>query len=106
MDVNPVAQRLARLYGPSPPSADQNRGVASDGTSAEVASLPQSSSDGLVLSQLARDIPRVRQIVAGTPDVRTERVSKLQRDIRNGSYRVDIPRLASRLVFVLGPTPY
>ena len=41
---------------------------------------------------------RILQIVQDTPDVRQDKVVKLRKQIQQGSYKVDIGRIAERML--------
>ena len=50
------------------------------------------------LSSSAKDIQVAKAIVSGLPDVRDDRVQELKTRIEQGSYTVDISKLANKMV--------
>lgn len=59
----------------------------------------QSASDGLAVSSFAREMAAISSEMAKVPDVREDLVRDIKSRIDNGTYKVDIEGLASRLVW-------
>lgn len=59
----------------------------------------QQSVDGLAVSPFAREMANISAEMAKIPDVREDLVRDLKKQIENGTYKVDIDGLASRLVW-------
>lgn len=50
------------------------------------------------LSQRAQDIKKAKEIALATPDIREEKVAKLQKLIDDGKYKVDAKDIADKMV--------
>ena len=50
------------------------------------------------LSAAARDIQKIKKIIEGLPDVRTEKVQALQKQVEQGTYKVDSDKIAEKMV--------
>lgn len=57
-----------------------------------------SRSDSLELSSKARELNAARQAIAGTPEVRAEKIAKIRQALTNGTYRVDSRDIAHRML--------
>ena len=55
-------------------------------------------SDGVNLSERARDIKRFADLVAGMPDVRLERTEPIARAVGEGTYRVSEQDIAEKIL--------
>ncbi len=54
--------------------------------------------DSLEISSFGKDLQTVRQAVAGTPDIRDEKIAPIKASISAGTYNVDNSDFASRLI--------
>ncbi|OGQ98633.1 MAG: flagellar biosynthesis anti-sigma factor FlgM [Deltaproteobacteria bacterium RIFOXYD12_FULL_55_16] len=54
--------------------------------------------DRVVLSAGSLEAQKIRDILAQTPDVRTDRVQALKKEIARGEYQVDSFRLADKML--------
>jgi negative regulator of flagellin synthesis FlgM len=75
------------------------KGVEKQGSanaSREVSS--KTSADQINISDRAREIARISEIVRTTPDTRINRVEALKRAIDSGTYKMDSQKVAGRLL--------
>jgi len=59
---------------------------------------PVSRNDSLELSSKARELNAVRQVIAGTPEVRAGKIAQIKQAVTNGTYRVDSRDIAHRML--------
>ena len=57
-----------------------------------------SPTESVKLSQAAKEIQKIREIVEATPEIRTDKVGQLKREIEAGSYSVDADKVAERML--------
>jgi negative regulator of flagellin synthesis FlgM len=50
------------------------------------------------LSNKAKDIQKIKQVLDQTPEVREEKVQELKRQIENGSYAINPGRIADKML--------
>ena len=50
------------------------------------------------ISAQARDIQQAKKVIAGTPDVREERVRELKARIEQGTYKINTEKIAEKMV--------
>ena len=50
------------------------------------------------LSHTARDIQKIREIIEATPEIRTEKVGQLKREIEAGTYNVNADTVAEKML--------
>lgn len=74
----------------------QQRGAES--TERCTQSVQSTGPDVAVLSQRAQDILAAAKALAGTPEVRAEKVAELRRKIAAGAYEVDAEAVARKIV--------
>ncbi|MBE5880023.1 MAG: flagellar biosynthesis anti-sigma factor FlgM [Lachnospiraceae bacterium] len=55
-------------------------------------------SDKLQISMLGKDIQTAKQALAGTSDIREERIAALRTEIQNGTYEVSAESFADKLL--------
>ena len=103
MDLNPLVRQIVTTYRRTlGPAAEASAAApASDGSATEYSSSTAAAADSVVLSNLARDLPRARAAARAAPDGKSERVNKLKGQIQDGSYQVNVEGLAKRLMSVL-----
>ena len=57
-----------------------------------------SATESVNLSHTARDIQKIREIIEATPEIRTDKVGQLKREIEAGSYSVKADKVAERML--------
>ena len=57
-----------------------------------------SPTENVKLSHTARDIQKIREIVEATPEIRTDKVGQLKREIEAGTYSVKADKVAERML--------
>ncbi len=57
-----------------------------------------SPSDRVELSTRSKEMQKIYEVLQATPDIRTERVSELKKQIETGNYRVDSGALAEKII--------
>lgn len=57
-----------------------------------------SAGEQVSLSSKARDIQRATEVVRSSPDVRTEKVSKIKKEIESGTYKPDSDVIAEKIL--------
>jgi len=93
-NIKPLGQaELASSRSSSTPARDNSKGFTSN-----AASDQSNRSDTVSLTNVAEQLQSVQQIIAETPDVDTDRVSALRAAIEDGSYLVDVDKLAQNLL--------
>jgi anti-sigma28 factor (negative regulator of flagellin synthesis) len=78
----------------SPPSNNNGNGKAKG------PSWPQQPKSA-VFTENDKLIERVRQIISETPEIRPEKVCPLQEALDQGTYNIDVRKLANILIFKL-----
>ena len=81
------AAQIAQTYGP--------QGTPDASSKAKKAG---SRTDGASLSSAAQELLKARRAVQDAPDVRSDLVAELRRQIQAGTYRVDDRAIARRLL--------
>jgi negative regulator of flagellin synthesis FlgM len=71
-----------------------------NGTGAETKALGNSSSpeEKVNLSATARDIQKLKNLINQLPDVRSEKVENLKKQVEQGTYKVDSEKVAGKMV--------
>lgn len=67
-------------------------------TSAQTRQTPSSPGDSVELSTRAQDYSRIQEAMQNAPDIRQEKVERLQQQIADGTYAVDSGAVADRLI--------
>ncbi len=57
-----------------------------------------STSEQIVLSSKAKGIQQAQEVVKNSPDVRTEKVNRIKKEIAEGSFSVDSDALAEKIL--------
>ena len=81
------AAQIAQTYGP--------QGSAESGARAKKAGA---RTDGTTLSSAAQELLMARRAVQDAPDVRSDLVAELRRQVQAGTYKVDAREIARRLL--------
>ena len=81
------AAQIAQTYGP--------QGTPDAGAKAKKAG---GRADGTSLSTAAQELLKARRAVQDAPDVRTDLVAELRRQVQAGTYQVDARAIARRLL--------
>jgi len=91
-DVSNDGQNIRQItQGVKPPQSETN-------TPASSASSPDEGSDRVELSPQSRDMKKIHEILASTPEVRTEKVATLKKAIAEGTYQVNTGDVADKMV--------
>ena len=91
-DVNNDGQSIRQItQGLKPPQSEKNPPASS-------VSSPDAGSDRVELSPQSRDMKKIHEILATTPEVRTEKVAELKKAIEDGTYRVKTEDIADKMV--------
>lgn len=69
-----------------------------NGTKKRIESTSSMSRDSVEISGFGKDLQVARQAVAGTPDVRTDKVNEIKAEILNGTYNVPMSAVADKLL--------
>jgi flagellar biosynthesis anti-sigma factor FlgM len=69
-----------------------------DGNGEARGSSQRQRAAGTVFTGNAKLIEQVRQIIAETPEVRSEKVGPLQEAVEQGTYTIDVQKLADILI--------
>ena len=83
--IRHITQRL------KPPQSEKNPPASS-------VSSPDAGSDRVELSPQSRDMKKIHEILAATPDVRSEKVEALKKAIAEGTYNVKTEDIADKMV--------
>ena len=81
------ASQIAQTYGP--------QGTPDPGAKAKKAGA---RTDGTSLSSAAQELLKARRAVQDAPDVRSDLVAELRRQIQAGTYQVDARAIARKLL--------
>lgn len=68
------------------------------GTTAQTRQTPSPTGDSVELSTRAQDYSRIQEAMHNAPDIRQEKVERLQQQIADGTYSVDSSAVADRLI--------
>ncbi len=91
-DMNNDGQSIRQItQGMKPPQSEKNPPASS-------VSSPDAGSDRVELSPQSRDMKRINEILATTPEVRTEKVTALRKAITEGTYNVKAEDIADKMV--------
>jgi negative regulator of flagellin synthesis FlgM len=91
-DVNNDGQSIRQItQGMKPPQSDKNPPASS-------VSSRDADSDRVELSPQSRDMKKIHEILATTPEVRTEKVAALKKAIEDGTYKVKAEDIADKMV--------
>ena len=91
-DVNNDGQGIRQItQGMKPPQSETNPPASSVGS-------PDAGSDRVELSPQSRDMNKIHEILASTPEVRTEKVAALKKAISEGTYNVKTGDVADKMV--------
>ena len=91
-DVNNDGQSIRQITpGMRPPQPEKNPPASS-------VSSPDAGSDRVELSSQSRDMKKIHEILATTPEVRTEKVAELKKAMAEGTYKVQTEDIADKMV--------
>ena len=91
-DVNNDGQSIRQItQGMKPPQSEKNPPASS-------VSSPDAGSDRVELSPQSRDMKKIHEILATTPEVRTEKVAELKKAIEDGTYGVKTEDIADKMI--------
>ncbi len=91
-DVNNDGQSIRQItQGMKPPQSEKN-------TPASSISSPDAGSDRVEISPQSRDMKKIHEILATTPEMRTEKVAALKEAIAEGTYKVKTEDIADKMV--------
>lgn len=91
-DVNNDGQSIRQItQGMKPPQSEKNPPASSVGS-------PDAGSDKVELSPQSRDMKKIHEILAATPEVRTEKVTALRKAITEGTYTVKAEDVADKMI--------
>ncbi|MDF1588881.1 MAG: flagellar biosynthesis anti-sigma factor FlgM [Gammaproteobacteria bacterium] len=76
----------------------KTRNINNDSTQSRDVSEKSSSNDKVSLTETATQLQSLRQAIADSPEVNTDRVAALRAAIADGSYEVDSETLAQNLI--------
>jgi len=71
------------------------------GAQAAASSKPavgQSAGEQISVSSKARNIQRANEVIKSSPDIRTEKVSRIKKAIADGTFKVDSQELAGKIL--------
>jgi negative regulator of flagellin synthesis FlgM len=71
---------------------------AAQGGRSNPASGQTSTSEQIVLSTKAKGIQQAQEVVKNSPDVRTEKVNRIKKEIAEGRFNVDSDALAEKIL--------
>ena len=71
---------------------------AAQSGSSNPASGQTSTSEQIVLSSKAKGIQQAQEVVKNSPDVRTEKVNRIKKEIAEGRFSVDSGELAEKIL--------
>jgi negative regulator of flagellin synthesis FlgM len=77
--------------GTKPSPSEKNSGAPNIGS-------PASVSDRVELSPQSREMKKIHEILAATPEIRTERVEALRKAITEGTYQVKAEDTAEKMI--------
>ena len=91
-DMNNDGQSIRQItQGLKPPQSEKNPPPSS-------VSSPDAGSDRVELSPQSRDMKKINEILATTPEMRTEKVAELKKAIAEETYRVKTEDLADKML--------
>lgn len=91
-DVNNEGQSIRQItQGMKPPQSEKNPPASS-------VSSPDAGSDRVEISSQSRDMKKIHEILATTPEVRTEKVAALKKAVAEGTYKVKTEDIADKMV--------
>jgi negative regulator of flagellin synthesis FlgM len=91
-DMNNDGQSIRQItQGMKPPQSEKNPPASS------VSSL-DAGADRVELSPQSRDMKKIHEILADTPEIRTEKVEALKKAITEGTYKVKAEDLADKMI--------
>jgi negative regulator of flagellin synthesis FlgM len=91
-DMNNDGQSIRQIaQGMKPPQSEKNPPAAG-------VSSPDAGSDRVELSPQSQDMKKIHEILATTPEMRTEKVAELKKAIADGTYRVKTEDLADKML--------
>jgi len=91
-DMNNDGQSIRQItQGMKPPQSEKNPPASS-------VTSPDAGSDRVELSPQSRDIKKIHDILATTPEMRTEKVAELKKAIADGTYRVNTEDIADKML--------
>lgn len=98
--INGLLQPAGRKAGPGQTKALKGKGPAGVAESAVHPGEPESArlGDTIVFSAKAREVQLAREVAAGTPDVRPEKVAALAQLIAEGRYDVPAEDVAAAML--------
>ena len=91
-DVKNDGQSIQLItQGMKPPHSEKNPPASSVSSS-------DAGSDRVEISPQSRDMKKIHEILAATPEVRTEKVAALKEAIAEGTYKVKTEDIADKMV--------
>ena len=91
-DVNNDGQGIRQItQGMKAPQSEKNPPASS-------VSSPDAGSDRVELSPQSRDMNKIHEILATTPEVRTEKVGALKKALAEGTYKVKTEDIADKML--------
>jgi flagellar biosynthesis anti-sigma factor FlgM len=88
---NPSAVADSDVYGPGIHPMPHRSQVPDDGS-------PATDPGPIELFARDREISHLIELIQSTPDIREEKVSKIQRAIESGTYRVSAEQIADKII--------
>ncbi len=82
------------------PSAESSRkqGVTAKNAEAEARGSQPASTDKVALTESARQLHRLEQAVASSPETSAEKIEAIREQIERGEYRINAEAIADKLV--------
>ena len=91
-DLNNDGQNIRQItQGIKPPQSEKNPPTSS-------VSSPDSGSDRVELSSQSQDMKKMHEILASTPEVRTDKVAALKKAVEEGTYNVNSGDIADKMI--------
>ncbi len=56
------------------------------------------NNDGLDISEKTQEIQNANQLAKSTPDIREDKVKQIQERIKSGNYKVDLGKIADKIL--------
>lgn len=91
-DVNNDGESIRQITQGMKPPQSEKKPPASN------VSSPDAGSDRVELSSQSRDMKKIHEILATTPEVRTEKVAELKKAVAEGTYKVKTEDIADKMV--------
>ncbi|MCE5284090.1 MAG: flagellar biosynthesis anti-sigma factor FlgM [Deltaproteobacteria bacterium] len=91
--IKGTSAQVIQQYQKSDPAKSEGDKSVTSGTSGMSV-----TTEKVDLSTKAKDIQRIKQILDQTPDVREAKVQELKNQIDNGTYTVNLDKIADKMV--------